>query len=226
MQLTYFGHSCFKATINGSTIIFDPFIRGNELAKEVAFEQLTADYILVTHGHFDHVGDLVDLAKQTNATVICNWEIHVWLNKQGITQTVPLNIGGKFTFNFGTVHMVAAVHSSSFEDGSYAGTACGFVIETNEKSMYYAGDTGLTLDMKILAEKFNLSVALLPVGDQFTMGYKDAALAAQWINCKHIIGMHFDTFDLIKINHAEAITHFNKQGLTLLLPTILENISI
>ncbi|MES2779962.1 MAG: MBL fold metallo-hydrolase, partial [Bacteroidota bacterium] len=118
MKLTYFGHSCFSMETQGKTILFDPFIRGNELAASIDFETIKADYILVSHGHDDHTADLVALAIQTNATVVASWEIHAWLHKQGISKTHPMNIGGKWNFDFGTVHMVFAAHSSSLADGT------------------------------------------------------------------------------------------------------------
>jgi L-ascorbate metabolism protein UlaG (beta-lactamase superfamily) len=222
MKLTYFGHSCFSLETGGKTIVFDPFIRGNELAAHIDFKSIKADYILVSHGHDDHTADLIDLAKQTQATVVANWEIHAWLHKQGITNTHPMNIGGKWNFDFGTIHMVFAAHSSSFADGTFAGTAAGFVIESEEKTIYYSGDTALTSDMKLLPMKFGLDAAIMPVGDNFTMDYKDACIASYFIECDNIIAMHFDTFVFIKIDHQEVISFFLEEGKKINIPKVGE----
>lgn len=226
MQLTYLGHSCFLLETSGKKLVFDPFIRPNELAANIRFDELQADYILVSHGHEDHTADLLDLAKKTNAKVIASWEIQVWLNKHGVTNTHPMNIGGKWRFDDILIHMVFAAHSSSLADGSYAGIAAGFIIETADKCLYYAGDTALHTDMKLLADKFNLTAALLPIGDNFTMGYEDACKAASFIGCDNIIAMHFDTFGYIKVPHDEALAHFNKHGKTLTIPAIGSTITI
>lgn len=220
MQLTYLGHSCFSLQVAGKMLVFDPFIRPNELATNIKFEEVKADYILVSHGHADHTADLVDLAKQTGAKVVASWEIHSWLNKKGIENTHPMNIGGKWNFEFGTVHMVFAAHSNSLPDGTYGGVAAGFVIEAEGKTIYYAGDSALTNDMRLLADKFNLDYALLPIGDNFTMDYKDACTAATFVHCNHIIAMHFDTFGYIKINHQDAVNYFTQHNKTLTIPAI------
>ena len=226
MQLTYLGHSCFMLQTAGKTLIFDPFIKPNPLSASINFEALKADYILVSHGHEDHTADLIALAQQTGAKVIANWEIHAWLNKNGVANTHPMNIGGKWVFDFGTVNMVFAAHSSSMPDGTYGGTAAGFVIESDGKSIYYAGDTALTIDMKIIASKYTLDAALFPIGDNFTMNYVDACEAASWVNCKHIIAMHFDTFGFIKVNHDQVQKHFTANSKTLTIPTIGGTITI
>jgi L-ascorbate metabolism protein UlaG (beta-lactamase superfamily) len=226
MQLTYLGHSCFMLEVSGKKLVFDPFIRPNELASSIKFGEIRADYILVSHGHADHTADLTDLARQTGATVVTSWEIHSWLSHKGISKTHPMNIGGKRQFDFGTVHMVFAAHSSSLPDGTYAGVAAGFVIEAEGKTLYYAGDTALHLDMKLTAEKFRLDAALLPIGDNFTMDYQDACKAADFIGCSNIIAMHFDTFGFIKINHAEVADHFRSQNKTLTIPAIGDIINI
>jgi L-ascorbate metabolism protein UlaG (beta-lactamase superfamily) len=210
----------------GKTLIFDPFIKSNPLAASISFDALTADYILVSHGHEDHTADLIALAQQTGAKVIANWEIHAWLNKHGVTNTHPMNIGGKWMFDFGTVNMVFAAHSSSMPDGTYGGTAAGFVIESDGKAIYYAGDSALTNDMKIVGAKYMLDAALLPIGDNFTMDYQDACEAALWVNCNHVIAMHFDTFGFIKVNHEQAQAHFTANSRILTLPTIGGTITI
>jgi L-ascorbate metabolism protein UlaG (beta-lactamase superfamily) len=226
MNLTYYGHSCFAVEVNGKKLLFDPFISGNELAKNIDVNSIEADYILASHGHVDHVLDLVAIASRTGAKIICNWEVHVWLGKQGIENTHPMNTGGSKEFDFGTVKCVVAQHSSSLPDGSYGGNPMGFIIKSKEKNFYYSGDTALTLDMQLIPQFAVIDFAVLPIGDNFTMGPKDATRAAHMINCHTIVGVHYDTFGFIKINHNDTNDLFTRNGLTLLLPQIGETISI
>jgi L-ascorbate metabolism protein UlaG (beta-lactamase superfamily) len=219
MKLTSFGHSCFSVETAGKTLLFDPFIKPNALAAAVDFPSIRADYILISHGHFDHIADAVELANQTGATVISNFEIVTWLGRQGLKNTHPMNHGGSFAFDFGRVKYVGAVHSSLLPDGANGGNAGGFVVENSEGAFYFAGDTALTLDMKLIAEEFSLRFAVLPIGDNFTMGVKDAARAAAFLNCRTVVGVHYDTFPPIKIDHAAAQAAFAAQGLTLHLPS-------
>jgi L-ascorbate metabolism protein UlaG (beta-lactamase superfamily) len=225
MDITYYGHSCFGVEINGKHILFDPFITPNELAKNINAETVKADYILITHGHNDHTADAVSIAKRTGALVVCNWEIYVWLEKQGVTNVHPMNIGGKKLFDFGSVKCVNAIHSSSLPDGTYGGNPMGFVIESNDKNFYYAGDTALTRDMKLIGDYRQIDFAFLPIGDNFTMGVDNAIIATEFINCKDIIGMHYDTFGYIQIDKPEAINRFNRQGKKLTLLEIGETLT-
>jgi L-ascorbate metabolism protein UlaG (beta-lactamase superfamily) len=212
MNITYYGHSCFGIETGGKHLLFDPFITHNELAAHVNPATVKADYILVSHGHDDHIADCVSIAQRTGAQVICSWEIHVWLNKQGVTNTHPMNVGGKWIFDFGKVKCVAAQHSNSLPDGSYGGIPMGFVVETNEANFYYAGDTALTYDMKLIGEYRQINFAFLPIGDNFTMGVDNAIIATEFINCADIIGMHYDTFGYIKIDKEEAVRKFERAG--------------
>lgn len=214
MKISYYGHSCFGIEIKGKNLLFDPFISQNPLIPEtgISADTVAADYILVSHAHFDHIGDCISIAQRTGATVVSNWEICMWLNKQGIEKTHPMNIGGKWKFDFGNVKSVIAQHSSSLPDGSYGGTPMGFVVETEEGNFYYAGDTALTYDMKLIGEYRKIDFAFLPIGDNFTMGIDNAILASEFINCSDIIGMHFDTFGFIKIDHHEAVKKFERAG--------------
>src|SRR6218665_2670668 len=212
MNITYYGHSCFGVEVNGKHILFDPFISPNELAKDIDASTVKADYILVSHGHDDHVADLISIAKRTGATVVSNWEICGWLNKQGITNTHPMKTGGKWKFDFGSVKCVVAVHSSSLPDGSYGGNPMGFVVESSEVNFYYAGDTALTYDMKLIGDYRNVDFAFLPIGDNFTMGVDNAIIAAEFIKCRNIIGMHYDTFGYIKIDAEDAARKFRNSG--------------
>ncbi len=224
MNITYYGHSCFGVEINGKHIVFDPFISPNELAKSINVNTIKADYILISHGHEDHIADAVPLAKRTGAKVICTYEIFVWLTKQGVENVHPMNIGGKVKLDFGNVKCVNAVHSSSLPDGSYGGHAMGFVVESSEGNFYYAGDTALTYDMKLIGEYRKVDFAFLPIGDNFTMGAENAIIACDFINCDDIIGMHYDTFGFIKIDQTEAQNKFNRAGKNLTLMKIGETI--
>jgi L-ascorbate metabolism protein UlaG (beta-lactamase superfamily) len=220
MKITYYGHSCFSLEINGKHLLFDPFITPNELAKDIDASKINADYILISHGHEDHIADAVSIAKRTGATVISNWEIVQWLQKQGVNNTHPMNIGGHWFFDFGKVKCVTAVHSSSLPDGTYGGNPMGFLLETDMGNAYYAGDTALTLDMKLIGDYKKIDLAFLPLGNNFTMGIDNAIIAAQFIRCDAIIGMHYDTFGYIKIDHKEAGQKFNAAGKKLLLMEI------
>lgn len=222
MKITYYGHSSFGFEINGKHLLFDPFISPNKLAQNIDINTIKADYILVSHGHEDHVADLIPIAKRTGAKVICAFEIHAWLNSQGVTNTHPMNIGGKTKLDFGNVKCVVAIHSSVLPDGTYGGNPMGFIIESNKGNFYYAGDTALTHDMKLIGDYRKVDFALFPIGDNFTMGVDNAIIASEFVKCKKIIGMHYDTFDLIKINKEEAINKFSKIGKELTLMKIGE----
>lgn len=223
MQITYYGHSCFEIVVNNKKILFDPFITPNPLAEKIDVKKIKPDYILVSHGHYDHVADVIDIAQSSGAVVVANWEIVQWLNKNGVSNTHPMNTGGKWMFDFGKVKCVAAVHSSSLPDGSYGGSAMGFIIESHEANFYYSGDTALTYDMKLIGEFRTLDFAFLCLGDNFTMSVDNAIIAADFIKCRKIIGMHYDTFGFIKINHEEAIGKFANQGKELTLMDIGES---
>ncbi|OOQ60627.1 metal-dependent hydrolase [Mucilaginibacter pedocola] len=226
MKVTYLGQSTIELVANGKKLLFDPFITYNELAKGIVdVTSLNPDYILVSHGHGDHVADLVQVQKQSGAKVICIAEIAGWLGKQDIDNVHGMNIGGGFNFDFGRVKMVNAVHSSALPDGSNGGNPAGFVIYSEGKKIYFAGDTALTYDMKLLEDE-NLDWAFLPLGDNYTMGPDDAIKAAAFINCKNIIGIHYDSFPVIKIDKEEVKEKFIKAGLNLKLPAIGESLDL
>ncbi|MEE1946580.1 metal-dependent hydrolase [Pedobacter sp. KR3-3] len=226
MKYTYYGQSCFLLeTEAGKKFLFDPFISPNPLAAHIDTTKIEADYILVSHGHGDHVADLVALAKQTQATVISIPEIAGWLGKQGIEKVHPMNFG-KYTFDFGKIRMVWATHSSGLPDGSYGGNPAGFVLELDQHQIYFAGDTGLTLEMKLLAELYKLDYAILPIGGNYTMDVDDAVIAANYVNCDKIIGVHYDTFPVIAIDSETAVESFKRAHKILLLPAIGETISL
>lgn len=219
-NLTFYGQATFSIEIKGKTILFDPFISANEKAKHIDINTIKADYVLVSHGHFDHVADVETIAKNNDAIIVSNYEVATWFGKKECKHH-PLNHGGKWNFDFGTVKYVNAVHSSVLPDGSYGGNAGGFVIWNEEGCFYFAGDTALTLDMKLIPMTCpKLDFAILPIGDNFTMGYEDASIAANFIECDKIVGCHFDTFGFIEIDHKAAKECFEKKGKELVLPTI------
>ncbi|MET4081119.1 L-ascorbate metabolism protein UlaG (beta-lactamase superfamily) [Pedobacter sp. UYP30] len=225
MKYTYYGQSCFLLEAADKKILFDPFISPNPLAKDIDISKIEADYIFVSHGHGDHVADLILLAKQTNATVVAIPEIIAWVEKQGVKNVHSMNFG-KFTFDFGKVRMVAALHSSSLPDGSYGGNPAGFVLELESKQIYFAGDTALTVEMKILADLYKLDYAILPIGGNYTMDVEDALIATKYFNCDQVIGIHYNTFPVIEIDTEEAKDKFKRENKTLLLPQIGATISL
>src|SRR5258707_6366449 len=177
MKIIYYGHSCFAAEINGKNLLFDPFITQNPLAKAVDIKKIKADYIFVSHGHYDHITDTVAIAKQTGATVISNFEMTSWLDKNGVKNAQPLNPGGTFSSDIGRVKCVNAIHSSSLPDGTYGGSAGGFVVEFTDGNFYYSADTALTPDIKIISETTKLKFPILSIGGTFTIGIDEATRA-------------------------------------------------
>jgi len=212
MKMTYYGHACFAVQIKNRTLLFDPFITPNALAKNIDVNKVPADYILITHGHDDHIADVMSIAKRTGAQVIAPFEVSEWFAKKGAPKTHSVNPGGAVKLDVCRAKLVTAVHSSSLPDGTYGGSPGGFVIESDEGNFYYSGDTALTLDMKLIGESTKLKWAALCVGDNFTMGAEDAVKAADFVNCNEVLGVHFDTFPPIKIDHKAAIETFAKKG--------------
>jgi len=225
MKTTFYGHASVGLEIDGVKLLFDPFITPNPRAKDIDIYSLKPDYILISHGHGDHIADLEAIQKDSGAKVICIAEIAGWLGNKGITNSHGMNIGGGYDFEFGRVKMVYALHSSSMPDGSYGGVPAGFVITSKDKKIYYAGDTALTYDMKLLADE-DLDWAFLPIGDNYTMGVDDAIKATEFINCKNIIGVHYDTFPAIKIDKEAVREKFIKAGINIHLPEIGESIEL
>ncbi len=226
MQLTYYGQSCFGFEFGGKHLLFDPFITPNEKAKDIDINKIKADYILLSHGHQDHISDAEAIAKNNEATIIAGFETAVFFGNRGCKYH-PMNHGGKWKFDFGTVKLVNAVHSSSFPDGKYAGYPAGFVIWNDDNCLYFAGDTALTMDMKLIPMTCpKLDVAILPVGDNFTMGYEDAAIAAEFVECDNVVGCHFDTFGYIVIDKDAARQSFTKRSKSIKLPEIGETFDV
>ena len=226
MKITYYGHAAIGVEFGGKHLLFDPFISGNPIAQSVSVDEIPADYLLVSHGHGDHVSDLERIGKRTHATVISNAEIVGWAEKKGL-KGHPMNHGGKWKFDFGAVKFVNAVHSSSLPDGSNGGNPGGFVVWNESKCFYFAGDTALSTDMKLIPELCpKLDIAMLPIGDNFTMGFEEALIASDYIHCNRILGMHYDTFGLIKIDHQQVLDAFKARGKELILLPIGKSIEI
>ncbi len=228
MKVTYYGQSCLSVEIGGNRLLFDPFIRKNPLAKDVDVEAIRADYILVTHGHLDHIDDAADIAKRTQATVIANYEVGLWLQKQGVAESKIhlMNHGGAFGFPFGRVKSVNAIHSSTLPDGTPGGNPSGFVVESADGNFYHAGDTALTYDMQLIGEATRLKWAALPIGDNFTMGVDDAIRAAEFTKCSRVLGIHYDTFPPIRLNHEDARRKFAAAEKDLVLMGIGETLDL
>ncbi|HBK83858.1 MAG TPA: metal-dependent hydrolase [Flavobacterium sp.] len=216
MKITYYGHSCFGIQIDDIQILVDPFISGNEKAAHIDIDAIHADYILITHAHQDHVLDVEAIAKRTDAVIVSNYEIATYYAQKGF-QHHPMNHGGSWDFDFGVLKYVNATHSSSFPDGTYGGQPGGFVIEGERKNIYIAGDTALSMDMKLIPLRTKLDLAILPIGSNFTMDINDAIMASNFIECDKILGCHYDTFGYIEINHEEAKRNFFENDKDLML---------
>lgn len=212
-KITWYGHSTLGLETSGYKILIDPFFSGNPAAN-IKAESAQADFILITHGHSDHIGDSVAIAKRTNAVVIANFEIINWLNKQGVKNTHAQHLGGGYQHPFGYLKLTLALHGSSLPDGSYGGNPAGFLITTNDqKKIYFAGDTGLFGDMQLIGEE-GIDLAILPIGDNYTMGPADALRAVKLIKPAHVIPIHYNTWPLIAQNENswEKIVHAETQS--------------
>lgn len=225
MKITFYGHASLGIEISGKNILVDPYISANPKASAVDIDQLNADYILVTHAHGDHTLDVEAIAKRTGAIIVSNAEIAGFYAAKGL-QSHPMNHGGRWKFDFGTVKYVNAIHSSSFADGTYGGNPGGFVIEGEHKNIYIAGDTALTYDMKLIPLRTKLDLAILPIGDNFTMDIDDAIVASDFVECDKILGYHYDTFGYIEIDHAAAKRKFFDAGKDLMLLEIGESLEL
>ena len=226
MKLTYYGQACFAVEVNGKKILFDPFIKPNPLAKHIDADKIEADYIFLSHAHGDHMADAIEIAKRTKATCVGAAEVADWFESSGIENVHPLNQGGPVTFDFGKVRAVSAIHSSSFPDGKYGGNTLGFVFTTSEGNFYFAGDTALTMDMQLIPRWTKLNFSVMPIGGNYTMDYEDAIIAADFVQCNTVVGIHYNTFSLIKIDTEKAVADFAAAGKKLLLPAIGETIEV
>ena len=195
-KLIWYGHATLGLETDGHKILIDPFFSGNPSASASA-DEVEADYILVSHGHGDHVGDTLDIVSRTGATVIANFEIVNWLGNQGVEKTHPQHLGGGFTHPFGYLKLTLALHGSALPDGTYGGNPAGFLLTTNDgKKIYMAQDTGLFGDMSLIGDE-GIDLAVLPIGDNFTMGPDDALRAVKLIRPKVVIPIHYNTWELI-----------------------------
>src|SRR5690606_5569219 len=225
MKITFYGHASLDIEVNDVHILVDPFISANEKASHIDINSLKADYILLTHAHQDHILDVEAIAKRTDAMIVSNFEIVAHFQEKGFDGH-PMNHGGSWDFEFGTVKYVNAIHTSSFPDGSYGGQPGGFVIEGEHKNIYIEGDTALSFDMKLIPLRTKLDLAILPIGDNFTMDVEDAIIASDFVKCDKVLGSHFDTFGYIEIDHEEAKRKFFDKGKDLMLLEIGESIEI
>ena len=231
MKITFLGHATVLVEMNSKKILFDPFITGNSLTQHIDISYLVVYYLFVTHGHEDHVLDVEAIMKNNpDALLVSNFEIVSWFGKK-ISLAMRWITGEKHEFDFGTVKYVNAVHSSVLPDGNYEGNPGGFIVYDDSKSLYIAGDTALTKDMELIPLLCpKLDVALLPVGDNFTMGYEDTLIASDLIRCDTIIGYHFDTFPPIEIDKPKAVKYFKDKdkdkGKELVLLNVGESLSI
>jgi L-ascorbate metabolism protein UlaG (beta-lactamase superfamily) len=226
MKLTYLSHSCFLIETSSHTLIIDPFLTGNPLAQAKP-EDIRCDYVLVTHGHSDHVGDAVDIAKRNDATIISSYEVAVWLGSQG-AKVHPMGLGGGFNFPFGRVKLTIAFHSAGGRPAegdeaggfTYLGVAAGMLVQADGKTLYHAGDTALTLEMQLLGQLNKIDVAMLPIGDNFTMGPEDAVLAAEFLKPALVLPMHYNTFDPIEQDPAAFVSMLAAKGMASQAPAV------
>ena len=225
MKITFYGHACFGIEIANTHILIDPFISGNPKASHIDINQIKADYILVTHAHQDHILDVEAVAKNTGAVIVSNYEIVMYYGTKNL-EGHPVNHGGTYTTETFSAKYVNAIHTSSFPDGTYGGQPGGFVITAGDKSLYIAGDTALTMDMKLIPMTTKLTASILPIGDNFTMGVDDAIIASDFVECNKVIGCHFDTFPPIEINVEDAKDKFSREQKELLVLEIGASIDI
>lgn len=209
-KLTYFSHSAWQIETGSTSILIDPFLNDNPNSP-VKAEEVSAQYIIVTHAHGDHIGDSVEIAKKHGATVITNFEIANWFGAQNVTAH-PMHIGGGKEFPFGHVKLTQAFHGSSFPDGGYGGMPAGVLLTVEGKTVYHSGDTGLFGDMALIGEMNPIDIALIPIGDNFTMGLKDAVKAVELLKPKMVIPMHYKTFDVIDADPSVFVEEVSKKG--------------
>ncbi len=211
---TWHGHSCFLIDLNGTRILIDPFLSDSPTA-DIAPDEVEAEVILLSHGHGDHLGDAIAIAQRTGATIVAPFELASYCGAQGVSAH-PMHIGGGYDFPWGRLQLTIAHHGSGLvgDDGRslYLGNPCGFLIKTDEKCIYFAGDTGLFLDMKLIGDRNRIDLALLPIGDNFTMGIADAVTATEYLKPKAVIPMHYNTWELIAADPQEFAAGVEKIG--------------
>lgn len=227
MKVTYYGQSTVAIHTNGTEVLFDPFITPNKKAGHIDVNQLKPHYIFLSHCHGDHVADFERIQKKSGAKVVAIVETGEWVEKQGVPQDkiTAMNFGGTIETSFGAAKMVYALHTNSTPEGEYAGVAVGYVLTMGDKKIYFAGDTALTMEMQLLADQ-QLDWAFLPIGGFYTMDVQDAIQAARFIQCKNIIGIHYNTFPVIEIDKEAAIQQFAAAGIALHLLEIGESMDL
>lgn len=225
MKITFYGHASLGIDVGGKNILVDPYISSNPKAAHIDIQQLEADYILITHAHGDHILDVEAIANRTGAVIVSNAEIADYYAAKGF-KSHGMNHGGSWTFDFGVVKYVNAIHSSAFPDGTYGGNPGGFVIEGEHKNIYIAGDTALTYDMKLIPMRTKLDLAILPIGNNYTMGVDDAIIASDFVACDKILGYHYDTFGHIEIDKDHSKKKFFDAGKDLMLLPIGDSIDL
>lgn len=216
MKVQYYGHSAMQIEGDGYSLLIDPFLSGNPVAR-VSPDEVKADYILLTHGHGDHLGDTVAIAKRNNATVIAPYELATYIGWQGVN-VHPMHIGGAHKFAFGRVKLTQAFHGSglTLDDEQkiiYLGMPSGILLTMEGKTIYHAGDTALFGDMKLIGERNQIDLAFLPIGDNFTMGPEDALLAAEWLRAKQVVPIHYNTFPLIEQDGEAFVSQLKDKGI-------------
>lgn len=209
IELTWFGHAAMQLRIDGQRLLVDPYFTGNPAASTTA-DKVGADYILISHGHDDHVGDAIDIARRTGARVISNVEIIDWFRNQGITNTHAQQVGGGFRHPFGYLKLTFAIHGSALPDGSYGGNPAGFLLSADGKKIYLACDTGLFGDMELIGDE-GIDLAVLPIGGNYTMGPEDAIRAVKLIRPHTVIPVHFGTWNLIAADPGEWALNVAKE---------------
>jgi len=229
-KVTWFGHSAIQLQDGKHRILIDPFISGNPVAPLTSGQVQKSDFILVTHGHSDHLGDTIALAKRDKCTVIATWELAKYLEKKGVN-VHPMSTGGAHDFSFGRVKVTPALHGCGGDpdpDGDVVppNSPVGYLIHFGKKVVYHAGDTALFTDMKLIGEKTPINLACLPIGDNFTMGVEDAARANEFLNAERCLPIHFNTWDIIKVDPKAFAFKIEKQGKKCLLPKPGEEIEI
>lgn len=216
MKAIYYGHSSVLLELDGAQVLFDPFISPNPKAAHIDINGLKPDYIVLSHAHGDHVADVAAIQKNSGAKVLAVVETAEWVRRQGVPEShvIGFNFGGTVQADFGTIKMVYALHTNAAPDGKYGGVPAGYVLKSGNKTLYFAGDTALTMEMKLL-EHAGIDWAFLPIGGHFTMDVDDAITACRFINCKQVVGIHYDTFPPIAIDKEQAIKKFAGAGLDL-----------